>query len=308
MKYYLHLCLIVSIAFSLSSCFPKPPVKYNDLSSRYDDDLEEGEEKIAATYQKLFSRRADTYILRTYFPETKTLVRYEEFADERRTINQGNFRSYSDDGAIRRKGQYLNGEKIGLWTTFYPNGEIREEGNYANNVEIGEWSSYNLNGTISAKYSYVKGDLDGVYLDFDSTGQQLDTFYYKLGVAVTKDGQPTYEKRFVEKMPSFPGCENLAGTPEYKTCADRKMLEFIYSNVRYPARARQFGVEGLAVVSFIVEKDGRITAIKSVRGVSQDIRAEVFRIVGMMPTWYPGEQDGEVVRVQFNLPVRFKLE
>lgn len=45
----------------------------------------------------------------------------------------------------------------------------------------------------------------------------------------------------------------------------------------------------------------------------ETVTAETYRFVhsrrgGMMPAWHPGLQDGEPVRVQFNLPVRFKLE
>ena len=64
----------------------------------------------------------------------------------------------------------------------------------------------------------------------------------------------------------------------------------------------------MAVVSFVVEQSGEITNLHSVMGVSKDIRDEVFRVVSLMPRWEPGLQDGEPVRVQFNLPVKFKLE
>ena len=109
--------------------------------------------------------------------------------------------------------------------------------------------------------------------------------------------------KVVEEMPRFPGCED-----NNKNCADKKMLEFIYQNLRYPALARENGVEGTVVVTFIVEADGRIKEPKIVREIGGGCGDEVLRVVNLMPTWIPGKQKGEAVRVQFNLPVRFKLE
>ena len=86
------------------------------------------------------------------------------------------------------------------------------------------------------------------------------------------------------------------------------MLQFIYGNIKYPALARQYGIEGMAIVKFVVEKDGSITNVESVRGICNEIRDECIRVVKLMPRWDYGMQRGKPVRVQFNLPVKFKLE
>lgn len=122
---------------------------------------------------------------------------------------------------------------------------------------------------------------------------------------------PKVEEIFkvVEEMPRFPGCENEKGDNKAKKeCADKKMLEYIYKNIKYPAIARENGIEGTVVVTFVVEKDGSITDAKIVRDISGGCGEEAMRIVNMMPKWNPGKQRGNPVRVQFNLPVRFKLE
>ncbi len=114
--------------------------------------------------------------------------------------------------------------------------------------------------------------------------------------------------RVVEEMPTFPGCENVSDKAERKKCADTKMLQFIYKNIKYPPIARENGVEGMVVIRFVVEKDGSITASEVVRDIGAQCGAEALRIVNQMPRWNPGKQRGRSVRVQFNLPVRFKLE
>ena len=107
----------------------------------------------------------------------------------------------------------------------------------------------------------------------------------------------------------FPGCEDQGlGKDEMKACAEKKMLEYIYGNVKYPAIARENGVEGKAIISFVVERDGSITDAKVLRGPAAGISEEALRVVNSFPKWIPGKQRGNAVRVAFTLPVVFKLE
>ncbi len=60
-------------------------------------------------------------------------------------------------------------------------------------------------------------------------------------------------------------------------------------------------------VTFIVEKDGRITNIKILKGIGGGCDEEVISVIKNMPPWTPGTQKGKAVRVQFNMPVNFTL-
>jgi len=113
--------------------------------------------------------------------------------------------------------------------------------------------------------------------------------------------------RVVEQMPKFPGCEEIEDKRDANTCATKNMLTFIYENLQYPAEARKNEVEGISVVTFIVEKDGVLTDAKILRSLGSGTDEEVLRIVNAMPNWNPGKQRGKNVRVQFNMPVRFRL-
>ncbi|MFT5168642.1 MAG: protein TonB [Saprospiraceae bacterium] len=112
----------------------------------------------------------------------------------------------------------------------------------------------------------------------------------------------------VEQMPRFSGCEDMGfNESELKSCSDKKMLEYIYSKVKYPAMARENGIEGTVVASFVVEKDGAISGLKIAREIGGGCGNEILRIVKDMPDWIPGEQRKKKVRVQFNLPIKFTL-
>ena len=118
--------------------------------------------------------------------------------------------------------------------------------------------------------------------------------------------------KVVEEMPRFPGCEDVEGDDNAKkSCADKAMLQFIYSNIKYPVLARQSQVQGTIVIQFVVEKNGMISNIKCTRDIGAECGQEGVRVVKMMNVmperWIPGKQKGKPVRVQFNLPIKFRL-
>lgn len=75
----------------------------------------------------------------------------------------------------------------------------------------------------------------------------------------------------------------------------------------YPDSARAAGVEGTVFVQMVVERDGHPTGVTVVRGVEESLDEEARRFVRGM-TFTPGREDGEVVRTQMTLPIRFELQ
>ena len=97
-----------------------------------------------------------------------------------------------------------------------------------------------------------------------------------------------------EVMPGFPGGES-------------ELMKFPQSHIRYPEDARDNGTQGKVISSFTVCTDGTCCDFKILKGVSPSINREVIRMLQSMPKWKPGMINGVPVRVQFNLPVNFKL-
>jgi len=99
----------------------------------------------------------------------------------------------------------------------------------------------------------------------------------------------------VEEMPKFKG-------------GDKARIQFLVENLRYPEQARKDSIQGTVYVQFIIEENGSVTNAHILRGVNEDLDAEALRVVEMMPAWIPGKQDGKPVKVQFNLPLVFRLK
>ncbi len=98
----------------------------------------------------------------------------------------------------------------------------------------------------------------------------------------------------VEDMPEYPG-------------GMEAMMKFVAENLNYPKQMEKDKVEGRVLLSFIVEKDGSVTNIEAVESPHPALTQEAIRVVSSMPKWKPGKQDGKEVRVQFMLPINFKL-
>jgi TonB family protein len=99
----------------------------------------------------------------------------------------------------------------------------------------------------------------------------------------------------VEEIPQYPG-----GT--------EAMLQYLKSNIQYPQKAIENGFEGNVFVNFVVEKDGSISQVKTLRGIGGGCNEEAERVVKTMPAWKPGKVKGEAVRTQFTIPIRFDLK
>ena len=98
-------------------------------------------------------------------------------------------------------------------------------------------------------------------------------------------------------------CEEL---PEYPGGME-ELFAFLAKNIKYPVPAQDAGQQGRVIIRFVVEKDGSLTDLEVLRGVSPLLDAEAVRVVKSMPKWTPGKQKGQNVRVQFVLPVTFRL-
>ena len=112
-------------------------------------------------------------------------------------------------------------------------------------------------------------------------------------------------------MPRFPGCEGMESDKVMKKCADEKMLQYLYANLKYPKEAKKNKVQGTCIVSFNIEPDGTLQNIKVTRDIGSGCGEEAYRVVNSMndlpERWTPGMQRGKKVAVHFTLPVRFKL-
>jgi TonB family protein len=114
----------------------------------------------------------------------------------------------------------------------------------------------------------------------------------------TTDKKQTEEERIykvVEQMPSFPGGQSA-------------LNNWLSNHVIYPVEAQKNGIQGRVVVEMIINKNGTITNPTIARSADPLLDQETLRVVGEMPKWNPGKQNGEVVRCYYAMPISFSLK
>ncbi len=101
--------------------------------------------------------------------------------------------------------------------------------------------------------------------------------------------------KVVEVDPEFPG-------------GVEALYKYLAENIKYPEKAKNNKVEGRVYITFVIEKDGTVNDAKVLRSVNEELNAEALRVINAMPKWKPGMQQGVPVRVQYNIPIYFKLQ
>ena len=135
-------------------------------------------------------------------------------------------------------------------------------------------------------------------IDYDQGSNEAE-HVLKVNEKVVDEVPPAVEETkvfdVVEQMPSFKG-------------GDAALMEWLSKNIKYPVVAEENGIQGRVVATFVVERDGSITDVKIVKSVDPSLDKEAVRVLKSMPKWIPGKQNGQAVRVKYNVPVLFRLQ
>lgn len=279
----------------------------------YKDQIAESEIFLKGTMQTIYLKMADgQFIQKTYYPEKKALTHYITYSGRDFQRVEGAYKEWYDNGQLWKEGQYENGLRSGIWTIYSFNSEgAFEKGEYKTGRKEGQWvKTDSLSQTIQ-ETNYQAGKLHGATKIYNKKGELNIQRLYDQGELVKEVIIPTSIPadtiQVVKVMPMMKDCTD-EDLEVRKLCSGRLLLESVYKNITYPNWARKNGIEGTALISFLVEKDGSLGNITVLRGLCEDIEKESIRVIQQLPKWSPGRQNGKVVKVQFNLPIKYRLE
>lgn len=95
--------------------------------------------------------------------------------------------------------------------------------------------------------------------------------------------------------------------PQFQGGDEKDFLKWIGSNLQYPQAAKDNAEQGTVLAQFTVDKEGKISDVKVIRGVSPSLDAEAVRVLESAPAWTAGTKGGEAVNVKYVLPIKFAL-
>lgn len=99
--------------------------------------------------------------------------------------------------------------------------------------------------------------------------------------------------RINETVPQFPGGEAA-------------LMRYLGTNIKYPPELAETCFQGRVVVSFLVDKTGRVAEVKVLRSIHELLDREVVRVCESLPMFEPARKDGEAIDFWYTLPISFK--
>lgn len=131
-------------------------------------------------------------------------------------------------------------------------------------------------------------------------GQKVNV-YYKVPISfkLQEDVQPSKDSlRNVtpDVMPQYEGGKDA-------------LLAYLRDSVRYPKEAIKRKIQGSVIVEFVIDENGNVTEVKSLKGLEGGCTEEAIRIIkATSGKWSPALKDDKPVAAHFTVPVAFRLQ
>lgn len=150
-------------------------------------------------------------------------------------------------------------------------------------------------------------------IEYEVMERELEYIYnFTLALAGSSSKPAFRSVKTVAKGPSYDDVVSYYDCdvrPSFLNSYDisRFLEKWVYQYVRYPESAVRAGIQGRVMVEFIIDKEGKVTDARVVRGVDPELDAEAVRVISASPKWKPGRVKGNRVRTSLTIPVEFRL-
>ncbi len=99
---------------------------------------------------------------------------------------------------------------------------------------------------------------------------------------------------FVDVMPQYPG-------------GNQSLSRFISSKLVYPNTALRNRIEGVVIVGFIIDKEGKLRNPRILKSLYPACDEEALRVLRLVDTWIPAKNSNRNVSFNYKMPIEFKL-
>lgn len=131
------------------------------LSGRYVDDFKEGDWN---SYYRNGSKKSE-------YSYSNNLL-------------QGNIKNYFPNGNLAEVISFESGKLQGTYQAFFPNGNLQKSVEFVNDQEDGHYKRFYEDGKPEIISSFVKGELYGIWENYDNLGYLVSKGEYQAGVRV----------------------------------------------------------------------------------------------------------------------------
>jgi TonB family protein len=231
----------------------------------------------------LFSQSIDTLYYNKDWDECSKELAFYYGIKELDSSHSGIENYYYLAGEKHSRKEIMNGSQHGNAIWWYKNGQKWCEGTYNKGIKEGLFTYWYPNGNKEEEGYYENDKRKENWKYFDKTGKRLFS----------------YNK--VDKPPLFMNAKK--GKKSIKL-----LLKYLQQNTNYPDIGKEKGIEGKVIVGFTINEIGSVIDVVIIDGINYYLDEEAKRIIESLPKWKPAFQNGENVRVRFNIPINFKLK
>ena len=156
-----------------------------------------------------------------------------------------------------------------------------------------------LTPVLSDAIEIVEDDIvieEDVFIDTEDDG----TFAIEIRDYVSTNTEEAVEEEeiplaIVEEKPKFMGGD------------ENTFTKWVHERIVYSDLAKENGIQGRVVLTFLVDADGYEKNVTVLRGLDPSIDKEAVRVVSSSPRWTPGRQRDRNVKVRYNFPINFQI-
>lgn len=164
---------------------------------------------------------------------------------------------------------------------------------------------------LNEKFALI--NFDGT-VEIDFIIDQVDAWYKEKNlVKVGEDWGSFIKGKFTKKInpvfqnPSQPAILKRCEKKD-KKCIDRIIIDGFSQELNYPEEARKKGIEGIGALALNINTEGKLEEIEVLKKIGGGCDEEAIRVSKLLLSeWIPAYHDGEPVKSQFIIPVRFVL-
>lgn len=266
---------------------------------------------------------------------------YDNFLKKARYIE------WDNAGRKIQSGSYVDGNRDGQWFTWYPDGKKRSLTHYQNGQMTGLYTKWYPNGKTMIALTFLP--IGGVNTQPDVWNEKgkpikMGTKEYNEIVEGNKPGEifsdasqynrPIIDKRVEENRMDddsdvieigYPTTDlppdwisPVTAVPDsnevYTLCevmpefpgGDAARNKFIRDSLNYTPNK---DASGTVYIEYIVERDGRVTNVKVLKGVpgANELNQAALEVVSKFPAHDPAKNNGVAVRCRLVFPIRLEF-
>lgn len=157
------------------------------------------------------------------------------------------------------------------------------------------------------EYGTIK-DVPGI-LNYEDMVREVDYIYSFVDLLSNTKNAPSFRQKVPDdsEIYDWSVCDL---PPVFMNTADPSyfLKNWVYTYLKYPEEAVERGIEGKVKIRFIIDKNGKMTDPKVIKGVADVLDAEALRVVQASPDWKPAKIGNKAVNCAMQIVVEFRLK